>query len=326
MTKRDFIDLDEYPRTVITRLVRDALSLKSHGYPRNRPLKDKFVALLFQKPSTRTRVSFEVATGLLGGRSLYLGWDQLQLGRGETIADTARVLSRYVDAIVARVHHHRDLTALALHSDKPVVNALSDLLHPCQALADAVTIADERGKLSSQKIAYVGDGNNVCNSLIEICGKLGLNLAVACPPGYRPISTILKKSSARAEKMKAHIEVFSDPVRAVRQADVVYTDVFVSMGQESERMKRMRTFYPKYQVNRKLMAHAKPDAIFMHCLPAHRGEEVTDEIIDGDQSRVWQQAENRLHSEAALLRYLLSKSRGRAKRRSITKTSKRQGG
>ncbi|MDH5702784.1 MAG: ornithine carbamoyltransferase [Aigarchaeota archaeon] len=314
MTKRDFIDLNGYSRTQITRLINDALKFKSRGYPRDKPLKERFVALLFQKPSTRTRVSFEVATGLLGGRSLYLGWNELQLGRGETIGDTARVLSRYVDAIVARVDRHQDLTVLALHSDKPVVNALSDLLHPCQALADAMTIAEEKGKLSSLRIAYVGDGNNVCNSLIEICGKLGLDLAVACPPGYRPNPIILKKASATAEKMKACIEVFSDPVKAVRQADVVYTDVFVSMGQESERPKRMRAFYPRYEVNRKLMAHAKPDAIFMHCLPAHRGEEVTDEIIDGNQSRVWQQAENRLHSEAALLRYLLPRRKGRTKR------------
>lgn len=314
LTKRDFIDFDGYSRTQITRLINDALKFKSRGYPRDKPLKERFVALLFQKPSTRTRVSFEVATGLLGGRSLYLGWNELQLGRGETIGDTARVLSGYVDAIVARVNHHQDLTTLALNSGRPVVNALSDLLHPCQALADAMTIAEEKGKRSSLRIAYVGDGNNVCNSLIEICGKLGLDLAVACPPGYRPNPTILKKASATAEKMKARIEVFSDPVKAVRQADAVYTDVFVSMGQESERPKRMRTFCPRYQVNRKLMAHAKPDAIFMHCLPAHRGEEVTDEIIDGSQSRVWQQAENRLHSEAALLQYLLPRRRGRVKR------------
>ena len=314
LTKRDFLDLDGYSRTEITRLIRDALNLKLHGYPRDMPLKQKFVALLFQKPSTRTRVSFEVAAGLLGGRSLYLGWQELQLGRGETIADTARVLSRYVDAIVARVYHHQDLVDLALHSEKPVINALSDLLHPCQALADATTVAEEKGKLSSLKIAYVGDGNNVCNSLIEICGKLGLDLAVACPPGYRPSPTILRKASATAEHMRAHIEVLSDPVKAVRQADVVYTDVFVSMGQESERRRRMRAFYPRYQVNRKLMTHAKRDAIFLHCLPAHRGEEVTDEVIDGDQSRVWQQAENRLHSEAALLQYLLQTSRGRVKR------------
>ncbi len=314
MTKRDFIDLDGYSRMQITRLINDALKFKSRGYPRDKPLKERFVALLFQKPSTRTRVSFEVATGLLGGRSLYLGWNELQLGRGETIGDTARVLSGYVDAIVARVNRHQDLTTLALNSGKPVVNALSDLLHPCQALADTMTIAEEKGKLSSLRIAYVGDGNNVCNSLIEICGKLGLDLAVACPPGYRPNPTILNKASVTAEKMKAHIKVFSDPVKAVRQADVVYTDVFVSIGQESERPKRMRTFYPRYQVNRKLMVRAKPDAIFMHCLPAHRGEEVTDEIIDGNQSRVWQQAENRLHSEAALLRYLLPRRRGRVKR------------
>ena len=314
MTKRDFIDLDGYSRSQITRLINDALKFKSRGYPRDKPLKERFVALLFQKPSTRTRVSFEVATGLLGGRSLYLGWNELQLGRGETIGDTAQVLSGYVDAIVARVNRHQDLTTLALNSGKPVVNALSDLLHPCQALADTMTIIEEKGKLSSLRIAYVGDGNNVCNSLIEICGKLGLDLAVACPPGYRPNPTVLNKASATAENMKAHIEVLSDPVKAVRQADVVYTDAFVSMGQESERSKRMRTFYPRYQVNRKLMVRAKPDAIFMHCLPAHRGEEVTDEIIDGNQSRVWQQAENRLHSEAALLRYLLPKSRGRVKR------------
>ncbi len=267
-------------------------------------LQGKVLGMIFQKPSTRTRVSFEVGMLQLGGHALFLSSRDIQLGRGETIADTARVLSRYVDGIMARVFDHSHLETLAQYAHIPVINGLSDLLHPCQALADMYTILERKGSFQKLTIAYVGDGNNVCHSLLLAVAVTGARLHIATPPGYEPDEKILDKAKTfEAETGGSHY-LTHDPVQAVRGADVVYTDVWASMGQESEREERLRIFQP-YQVNAELMRHARPDAIFLHCLPAHRGEEVTDDVIDSEQSAVWDQAENRLHAQKALLVELL---------------------
>jgi ornithine carbamoyltransferase len=263
-------------------------------------LRGKTVALIFEKPSTRTRVSFETGIHELGGNPLFLSAQELQLSRGETIADTARTLSRYVHAIVARVTSHDNLLELARHSTVPVINALSPLEHPCQALADLMTIQEKKGRLRGLKLAWVGDGNNVCNSLLLACSLVGIDISIACPPGYEPNAEVLELGRKKAAESGSKLEVISDPKEAVVGADVVYTDVWVSMGQEGERMRRLQDFRG-YQVNVELLRRAKEDVIFMHCLPAHRGEEVTDEVIDGPHSVVFDQAENRLHVQKAIL-------------------------
>lgn len=263
-------------------------------------LRGKTLGMIFAKPSTRTRVSFETAMTQLGGHAIYLGWNELQLGRGETVADTARTLSRYVDAVVARLFEHEQLLELASNSAVPVINGLTDLLHPCQTLADLLTIREHRGKLRGIKLAWVGDGNNVCNSLLLGCTLVGMDISAACPRGYEPNAKIIEQARRNAVLSGSELELTRDPRKAVSGADVVYTDVWVSMGQERERKRRLRAF-KRYQVNERLMKLAKGDAIFMHCLPAHRGEEVTDEVIDGPRSVVFDQAENRLHTEKAVL-------------------------
>lgn len=263
-------------------------------------LRGKTLGMIFAKPSTRTRVSFEAAMTQLGGHAIYLGWDELQLGRGETVADTARTLSRYVDAVVARLFEHEQLLELASNSAVPVINGLTDLLHPCQTLADLLTIREHKGKLRGLKLAWAGDGNNVCNSLLLGCTLVGVDISVACPRGYEPDAKILEQARRNAVLSGSKLELIRDPREAVSGADVVYTDVWVSMGQERERKRRLRAF-KRYRVNGGLMKLAKGDAIFMHCLPAHRGEEVTDEVIDGPRSVVFDQAENRLHTEKAVL-------------------------
>lgn len=271
---------------------------------RSSPLSGKSVALIFMKPSTRTRVSFEVAVAELGGHPVVLSREDLQLKRGETIADTARVLSRYVHGIVIRAYAHEDVAELARYASVPVINALTDLLHPCQALADVFTIMEKKGRVSGLKLAYVGDGNNVAHSLMFAGAKTGLHVAVASPAGYEPNPEILRKAQEDSRPTGARIVVVRDPAEAVRDADVVYTDVWTSMGQEDERERRVKAL-AAYQVSPSLMAQAKPDVIFMHCLPAHRGEEVLDEVIDGPNSVVWDQAENRLHVQKAILSLLL---------------------
>jgi len=261
--------------------------------------------MIFQKPSTRTRVSFEVAMSDLGGRALYLRWDDLQLGRGETVADTARVLSRYVDGIMARVFSHKDLEELAKYADIPVINGLSDLTHPCQILADLLTILEKKAVLKGLKLAFVGDGNNVCNSLLIGCTKMGMNISVATPKKYRPKEEIIQWAMENAQESGSKVEILESPEEAVKDADVIYTDVFVSMGEEKVAKEKLQAFQG-YQVNRELVKHAKKDYIFMHCLPAHRGQEVTDEVIDDPvHSVVWDQAENRLHAQKAVLALLL---------------------
>jgi len=257
--------------------------------------------MIFQKPSTRTRVSFETAVAELGGHPINLSWNEMQLGRGETIGDTARVLDRYVDLIMARVFSHQDLEQLAKFAEAPIVNGLSDKAHPCQILADLMTLKQYKKRLEGLKLAYVGDGNNVCNSLLVGCAKTGVSMSVARPDGYGPDPDAIKFAEEAAQESGAHIEVTTDPLVAVANADAVYTDTFVSMGMEREKAEREQIFIPRYQVNEELFAKAKPDAIFMHCLPAHRGDEVTDAVIDGPRSAVWDQAENRLHSSKGLL-------------------------
>ena len=268
-------------------------------------LSDKTIALLFQKPSTRTRVSFEVAIRKLGGSSLFLSWHELQLSRGETVADTARVLERYVDGIIARVSEHEILVEMAENARVPVINALSNRFHPCQVLADLLTIWERFGRLKGIKLAYVGDGTNVCNSLLLGCTKVGMDISVACPVGYEPDPEAVKWAFENASRTGSTIIITDEPVEAVKDAHVIYTDTFMSMHiPESEREKRMEVFVPDYQVRPELFEYARPEAVFMHCLPAHRGEEVVPEVIDGPRSIVFDQAENRLHAQVALLIFL----------------------
>lgn len=261
-------------------------------------LKGKSLAMIFELPSTRTRISFEVAMTELGGHALYLNWNDLQLGRGEPIKDTARVLSRYVNAVMMRVKKHSTLEEFAQYSSVPTINGLSDLEHPCQVLADLLTIKEKRGSLEGLKIAWIGDGNNVCNSLIIASTKLGMEIHVACPSGYEPSAEILKRINSKKVKIER------EPKNAVKNADVIYTDVWTSMGQEVERERRLKAFR-NYQVNEELI-NLSNNAIVMHCLPAHRGEEITEEVIEGPNSVVFDQAENRLHMQKAILLKLIS--------------------
>jgi len=304
---RDFLTLHDFTYEELRFLLDTALELKrarKRGFFEP-VLRGKTLAMIFQKPSTRTRVSFEVAMSDLGGRALYLRWDDLQLGRGETVADTARVLSRYVDGIMARVFSHKDLEELAKYADIPVINGLSDLTHPCQILADLLTILEKKAVLKGLKLAFVGDGNNVCNSLLIGCTKMGMNISVATPKKYRPKEEIIQWAMENAQESGSKVEILESPEEAVKDADVIYTDVFVSMGEEKVAKEKLQAFQG-YQVNRELVKHAKKDYIFMHCLPAHRGQEVTDEVIDDPvHSVVWDQAENRLHAQKAVLALLL---------------------
>ncbi len=263
-------------------------------------LKNRSLAMIFEKPSTRTRVSFEVAMTQLGGHALYLSPRDMQLGRGETIADTAKVLSRYVDAIVYRAFKHEMMVELAENATVPVINALDDLEHPCQIVADLMTIKEKKGELAGLKLAYVGDGNNVANSLMLGAAIMGMDFYIACPEGYEPNKDLTGTARKIANETGSKVVITHDPVEAVKDADVVYTDVWVSMGDEAEKEKRMKVFKP-YQVNSELVKHAKQNYIFMHCLPAHRGLEVTDEVIDSRNSVVFDEAENRLHAQKAIL-------------------------
>lgn len=303
---RDFLSLHDFTAEEILGMIELADELKEkqkwnvpHPY-----LQGKSLGMIFQKSSTRTRVSFEVAMYQLGGYPLFLSAADLQLRRGESVADTARVLSRYLDGIMIRTFAHNDVKELADYASIPVINGLTDLLHPCQVLADLQTIKEKKGKLSGLKLAFVGDGNNVCNSLMFGCAKVGIDIAVATPKGYEPDEEIVYLAKQDALKHGVTVEITNNPVEAVKDADVVVTDVWASMGQEAEKALRVREFTP-YQVNEKLVSHARPDYIFLHCLPANRGEEVTEEVIDGPNSVVWDEAENRLHSQKALLALLL---------------------
>jgi len=267
-------------------------------------LKGKTLAMIFEKPSTRTRVSFEVGMFQLGGHALYLGINDLQLGRGETIADTGQVLSRYVDGIMARVFAHQTIRDLIKHSNVPVINGLSDLCHPCQGLADLFTIYEKKGRLSGLKLGYVGDANNVAHSLLYGCSKVGIQITLGCPKGYEPNSEVVFQAKKEAERNGTEVRVTNDPKEAVKGADIVYTDVWASMGKEKEHEERIKIFQP-YQINADLVKEAKEDYLFMHCLPAHRGEEVADEVADSKNSIIFDQAENRLHTQKALLALIM---------------------
>jgi ornithine carbamoyltransferase len=290
------LDIEDRLGEIIDR----GIALKGRRY--SEELKGKSLAMIFEKSSTRTRVSFEVAMTQLGGHALYMSPDQMQLGRGETVEDTAKVLSRFVDGIMYRAYSHEMMAKLAANSSVPVINALDDIEHPCQIVADLMTIKEKKGRLKGLKIAYVGDGNNVCNSIILAAPIVGMDAAVGCPRGYEP--SMLEKAKELAVKYGTKVEVFEDPEKAVEGADAIYTDVWVSMGMEKEREARERLFMP-YQVNNALVRNAKKDFLFLHCLPAHRGLEVASEVIDGEHSVVFDEAENRLHAQKAILLGLL---------------------
>jgi ornithine carbamoyltransferase len=270
----------------------------------HQPLKGKSLGMIFEKSSTRTRVSFEVGMYQLGGQALFLSANDLQIGRGEPVPDTARTLSRYLDGIMIRTFAQATVEELARHASIPVINGLTDLHHPCQALADLFTIREKRGKLKGLKFSYVGDGNNMAHSLIEACVRAGMHISLACPPGYEPDAGIMREAKLAAAQTGSEVRLSNDPGKAVTDADIVYTDVWASMGQESEHAKRVNAFRG-YQVDAKLMKMAAPKALVMHCLPAHRGEEIAAEVIDGPQSVVFDQAENRLHVQKAVLEILM---------------------
>jgi ornithine carbamoyltransferase len=306
MKQTNLISLRDYSTDDLEEIFDLAARVKADPASYGGVLQGKSLAMIFQKPSTRTRVSFEVGMFELGGKALYLGAEAIQLQRGETMADTAKVLSRLVHGITARVYSHQDLLDLARHSSVPVINGLSDLLHPCQALADYFTLRERRGSLEGLKIAYVGDGNNVCHELMFGAVALGMHMSIASPHGYAPKEMLVKIASREAQKQgRPPLEVTTDPMAAVAGADAVYTDVWTSMGQEEEAEARLAAF-EGFCVTEEMMAAASPDAVFMHCLPAHRGEEVTAGVVDGPQSVVFDQAENRLHTQKAVLMLLLS--------------------
>lgn len=299
--KRDFLTLWDISTAEIDLILRRAIQIKK-GEDSNRcPLIGKSIGLLFEKPSTRTRVSFETAIYQLGAQTIYMNPGELQIGRGETMADTARTLSRYLSGIVLRTYEHSRLEGFAGSATIPVVNGLSNLHHPCQALADLMTVLENKGRLKGIRLAFIGDGNNVANSLIEAASRMEMDMAIACPEGYEPDAEILERARASA---KSEIMILRDPKEAAGRADVIYTDVWVSMGQEKESEKR-KAKLRAYQVNSALLSCAHKDVIVLHCLPAHRGEEITDEVMDGPRSVVFDQAENRLHSQKSLLEFLI---------------------
>jgi ornithine carbamoyltransferase len=296
---RDFLQIPDFSKDEILGLFELAERMRAGKYEK-KPLAGKTLAMIFMKASTRTRVSFEVGTFQLGGHALFLSPRDVQLGRGEPIADTARVLSRYVDGIMIRTFAHQDIEELAKYADVPVINGLTDMLHPCQILADLLTVREHLGDITKYKYAWIGDGNNMANSWINAAYRFGLELTLACPEGYEPADHLLE----RAQKSGAKVKVVRDPMEAAKDAHVINTDVWASMGQEEEQKKREKDF-KGFSVTPAMMKKAAKDAIFLHCLPAHRGEEVAAEVIDGPQSRVWDEAENRLHIQKAIMAVLM---------------------
>ena len=299
--KRDFITFWDLSAEETDRVISRAIDLKAGRDAGKCPLMGMSIGLLFEKPSTRTRVSFEVGIYQLGGQPVAMNPSELQLGRGETMVDTARTLSRYLGAIMMRTYAHSTIETFAAHASIPVVNGLSDLHHPCQALADLMTIRERKGKLKGLKVAFIGDGNNVCNSLIQAASRMEFHLAIATPEGFEPDADILQ---AARETAASEIIVLRDPKEAAGMADAVYTDVWVSMGQEDQAEQKKKKLRD-YQINSRLLACSKKDVMVLHCLPAHRGEEITDEVMDGPHSAVFDQAENRLHAQKALLEMLV---------------------
>jgi len=306
---RHFLSIADLSSDEVWAILDKARALKDERQKtgENEPLlRGKTLGMVFQKPSLRTRVSFDMAMIQLGGRALYLSPNEIQLGKRESVADVARVLSRYVDAIMARVFAHRDVEELAAYSRVPVINGLSDFNHPCQGMADLLTIYERYDKLTGLKLAYVGDGNNVAHSLLLGASKTGMHITVATPTGYEPHPAVVRLARTFATESGSEVIITNDPRQAVRDADVIYTDVWTSMGQEAEAEQRLKVF-PPYQVNGELVAQARPEVIVMHCLPAHRGQEITDEVADGPHSVLFDQAENRMHAQKAILVSLLVK-------------------
>lgn len=304
---QDFLTLADYTPEQINDLLDLAFYIKAQkkkGIPFE-PLKGKVLGMIFEKSSTRTRVSFEAGAIQLGGQALFLSSKDMQLGRGETIADTARVLSGYLDGIMIRTYSHHDVEELAKYATIPVINGLTDLYHPCQVLADLQTMMEVKGDLKGKKLVYIGDGNNVAHSLMIGSAKMGIEIVVVAPDGYAPDKEVVEKAQQFAKTSGGKITLCTDPNEAVQGADFIYTDVWASMGQEEEQVKRRKDF-ADYQVNESLLVKAKEDVTFMHCLPAHRDEEVTEAVIEGGHSVVFQQAENRLHAQKALMTALMS--------------------
>ncbi len=304
--KKDLLTIHDLSTEDVGNILKRSAELKKvqkEGTP-HQTLKGKSLGMIFEKSSTRTRVSFEVGMYQLGGQALFLSTHDLQIGRGEPVADTARTLSRYLGGIMIRTFAQATVEELAKHASIPVINGLTDLHHPCQALADLFTIGEKRGKLAGLRFAYVGDGNNMANSLIEACVKTGMHVSIACPPGYEPDARVMAGAKNEAAKTGSEVKITGDPAKAVKDADIVYTDVWASMGQEREHAKRIQAFRG-FEVDAKLMKSASPNALVMHCLPAHRGEEIAAEVIDGPQSVVFDQAENRLHTQKAILEILM---------------------
>ena len=304
--KKDFVSIKDLTAGEIEDIFSLTDKLKKDKAKFNHVLEGKTLALIFQKPSNRTRVSFEVGMHQLGGNSIYLGPDEINLGVRETIQDVAKTLSRYIDGIVLRTFEHKNVLEMAKYSDKPVINGLSDFSHPCQGLADIYTVKEKLKKLKGVTLAYVGDGNNVCHSLLYACAKVGMNMNVATPKGYEPDDSVLKEAQNFAKAKNASIKLFNDAAIAVKEADVVYTDVWASMGQEKEAEERKKIF-KEFQINKDLIKSANKGVLIMHCLPAHRGEEITDEVMDSKNSVVFDQAENRMHVQKAILIKLLSR-------------------
>jgi len=303
---RDLVSIADLNRDEIHQILNRAAVLKKEWKAGgNRPvLAGKTLAMIFEKPSLRTRYTFEAGMTHLGGHGIYLGPSDIRLGVRESIPDVARNLSRWADIIMARTFAHSTVTGLADNASVPVINGLCDLEHPCQALADLLTVWEHKGRFDGLKFTYVGDGNNVCHSLMLICATLGVDFWAACPPGYEPLPAVQEQARALAQQGGAGIHVVHDPAVGAKDADVIYTDVWASMGQEEETEKRKKVF-AAYQVNAALVAHARPDVIVEHCLPAHRGDEITDEVIDGPHAVVLDEAENRLHAQKALIVELL---------------------
>ena len=298
---RDILSIADLSKGEICAVLEETKRLKNLPFKKTSSLlQGRVLGLLFEKPSTRTRTSFEVATFQLGGNAIYLRSDELQLRRGEPIKDTARVLSSYLDGLVIRTYKQETLDQFAEHSEIPIINALSDLEHPTQILCDLYTILEAKDRLEALKLAWIGDGNNVCNSLLLGCGIIGVDMVAACPKGYEPNTQILERARKYAEASGSKLSIINDPKEAAKDADVLYTDVWVSMGQEKE-VKERRKAFEGYQINNALLKMAKEDAVVMHCLPAHRGMEITDEALEGKQSIVWEQSENKLHGAKAIL-------------------------
>lgn len=304
MPKRDFIDVSDYSASEVRALIQEAVAIKADPAAYDHSLKGKALAMIFEKPSLRTRVTFDVGIHQLGGFSVYLSPAEINLGKRESAPDVARNLERMVQAIMVRTFSHKIALQLAEFAGIPVINGLTDFSHPCQAMADYLTVLECKRRLESLKLAFVGDGNNVAHSLIHAGLRLGVHVAVGTPPSYEPNPEVVQWAKDNSGTTGARLELTHDPVEAVRDADVVYTDVWTSMGQEAESAERLKIFRP-YQVNETLFSRARPDAIFMHCLPAHRGEEVTDAVIDSPRSVVFQQAENRLHAQKSIMLYLM---------------------